>query len=286
MSVFRHQTDHGAIRCRPKSRSPTWRAARWSSPTSPTSSASEPTPGSPNEATWSWSARPAAVDRTVLATAALALAAVRPADELHVYVLDLGSGTLDALTGLPQCGAVVRAGDEERCRRLLRWLGGERRRRLGAPRGEPGPAIVVAVDGLGALAALANEPGGHELLDVFSALVADGASIGIHLAVSAERVAAVSPALSAAAGERWLLAGAEHEGGPTRSNRRFLPGRAVDGAGRDVQIVSAAPITESVRRLVSSTTAPAGGPTRSAPCPPRSTSPTSRHRRSTGVSRT
>jgi S-DNA-T family DNA segregation ATPase FtsK/SpoIIIE len=196
-----------------------------------------------------------------LATAALALAGMKPADELHMYVLDLGSGALVALAGLPHCGAVVRAGDEERCRRLLRWLGGERRRRLAAAPGEHGPAILVAVDGVGALAALANEPGGHELLDVFAALVADGASIGIHLAVSAERVAAVSPALAASAGERWLLARADHEGDIAGSNRR-PPGRAVDSAGRDVQIASVLPLVESVRRLVASSSPPARRPHR------------------------
>ncbi len=195
-----------------------------------------------------------------LASAVLALAEVKSADELHIYVLDLGSGALAALAALPHCGAVVRAGDEERCRRLLRWLGGERRRRLAGSPGENGPAIVVAIDGLGAFSAMANEPGGHELLDVFTAVVADGASIGIHLAVSAERIAAVPPALAAATGERWLLGGADHEGDAARSNRQFIPGRAVDAAGRDVQIASGAPLAESVQRFVVSRRPPVRRP--------------------------
>ena len=68
-----------------------------------------------------------------LATAVLALATVHPPDGLHIYVLDFGSGALDPLAGLPHCGAVVRAGDDERRRRLLRWLAGERQRRLAGP---------------------------------------------------------------------------------------------------------------------------------------------------------
>jgi S-DNA-T family DNA segregation ATPase FtsK/SpoIIIE len=195
-----------------------------------------------------------------VATAVLALASVHPPDELHIYVLDLGSGALDPIAGLPHCGAVVRAGDDERRRRLLRWLAGERRRRLAGPAHSLHPAIVVVVDGVGAMSALGNEPAGHELLDMFNALVADGASIGIHLAVSAERVAAVSPALTAATGERWLLAGAEGNDRPIRSHRRAPPGRALDAAGRDVQIASAAPLAESVRRVAASARTPVRRP--------------------------
>jgi S-DNA-T family DNA segregation ATPase FtsK/SpoIIIE len=194
-----------------------------------------------------------------LAAVALGLASVQSADELHIYVLDLGSGALDALAALPHCGAVVRAGDDERCRRLLRWLGGERRRRLAAARSEHAPAIVVIVDGIGALSALGNEPGGYQLLDTFSALVADGASIGIHLAVSAERVAAVPAALAAAAGERWLLAGTNPDG-DIPPCRRSPTGRAVDAAGREVQIASAEPLAESVTRVAASSGPPARRP--------------------------
>ncbi|MFJ4784773.1 FtsK/SpoIIIE domain-containing protein [Streptomyces sp. NPDC088794] len=54
-----------------------------------------------------------------LLTLAVAVAEQYGADDVHLYVVDCGSGALGALTDLPHCGAVVTPDEPERMRRLI-----------------------------------------------------------------------------------------------------------------------------------------------------------------------
>lgn len=117
-------------------------------------------------------------------------------DDVHLYLLDLGSSGLQVFTDLPHTGAVIRAAETRRLRRLFRWLSEEaarRRERLDtcgkatlaqyrASGLQPTlPAIVVVVDNPGAL----KDPTG-EMMEIVTTLTAPGQNVGIHVIISGD----------------------------------------------------------------------------------------------------
>jgi S-DNA-T family DNA segregation ATPase FtsK/SpoIIIE len=66
---------------------------------------------------------------TALSTLAVSLARTHRADQVHLYVLDFGTGALAPLAELPHVGAFVGAGERERQVRLIRQLRAELERR-------------------------------------------------------------------------------------------------------------------------------------------------------------
>jgi S-DNA-T family DNA segregation ATPase FtsK/SpoIIIE len=176
---------------------------------------------------------------TALATIGLALVAA--ADDAHLYVLAAGGGELIALRDLPQCGAVIGAGERERQARLLRMLRTELQRRR-ADGGAPRPAIVVLLDGYAAFAAEHSDVAGLTVIDDLARVFADGPEVGIHMAVAADRVGAVPSALASLAQQRLLFRSADQHdfamaGVSRHSLPTFCPGRAIDSVtGRVVQV--------------------------------------------------
>jgi S-DNA-T family DNA segregation ATPase FtsK/SpoIIIE len=155
---------------------------------------------------------------TALATVALSLAAQRPPDELHLYVVDAAAGGLHPLAELPHCAGVVGLGDEERLTRLIGRLRGEldRRRSAGAPstgRSRPGlgagasggPDVVLLIDGWPALEAELDRPGGLALAAALSRVVVDGPGVGVRCVIAADRPGALRPSLGAAMTQRLVL---------------------------------------------------------------------------------
>ncbi|MGW5498745.1 FtsK/SpoIIIE domain-containing protein [Streptomyces olivaceoviridis] len=139
-----------------------------------------------------------------LRTLAVALASAHSSADLHLYAVDCGNGALRVLSGLPHCGAVVDHRSPERLGRLLDRLGEELRMRQGllgsrgvadlaelrgctAPEDRPAH-IVVLVDRFEVydrdFAAFDN----GSYLDRFLALLRDGASAGIHIVLTGDRV--------------------------------------------------------------------------------------------------
>ncbi len=126
---------------------------------------------------------------TLLQTLLLALARAHSPAELNAYVLDFGSRSLAALAALPQVGAVLFEDDDERLMRLFRQLrfeliarkdalAGRKFADLGASAGMP--AIVLVIDNYPAFARLDYE-------DMLVTLVRDGAPLGMHVVISANK---------------------------------------------------------------------------------------------------
>lgn len=139
-----------------------------------------------------------------LRTLAAALAQAHGADDVHLYGIDCGNGALNALTGLPHCGAVVDRNQTERLGRLLDRLTTELTARQGllgargtadlaelrrnaAPE-ERLPHIVLMVDRLEVFdreyAAFDNGSYQERLVR----LLRDGAGVGIHVVLAGDKV--------------------------------------------------------------------------------------------------
>jgi S-DNA-T family DNA segregation ATPase FtsK/SpoIIIE len=119
-----------------------------------------------------------------------ALCARHGPDALNVYVLDFGGRALTQFAGLPQIGAVLVEDDDERIARLFRRLRTEmsqRRERLAGRKFDAAlsaelrlPRIVTVIDNFPAFTRLDHE-------DSLTALVRDGAALGLHVLLSANK---------------------------------------------------------------------------------------------------
>ena len=178
---------------------------------------------------------------TALGTLALALAETSDPARLHMYVLDFGAGELGALAGLPHVGAVIGAAEHERQRRLLRRLRGELgvRRSMDPAARAAAPRIVVLLDGYGGFASEHGDIGGDALREALARVWADGAELGIHVAIAADRLGAVPTALASLAQQRLAFQLADvadyaQFGLMRRAIPHFVPGRAVVGGSAQV----------------------------------------------------
>jgi len=185
---------------------------------------------------------------TALTTLALSLAQTTTPDHLHMYVLDFGAGELRSLESLPHVGAVIAAAEHERQRRLLRRLRGELAHRRGqdpATRAAA-PRIVLLLDGYAGFTSEHDDLGGDELREALARVWADGAELGIHCAIAADRLGAVPTALASLAQQRLAfqladIADYAQFGIRRRSIPRFEPGRAVvAGSAQVIQVARGA----------------------------------------------
>jgi S-DNA-T family DNA segregation ATPase FtsK/SpoIIIE len=195
---------------------------------------------------------------TTLITLAAALTGGRPAQDLHLYVIDAGGDRrLDELGRLPHCGGVVRPHDRERLARLLRRIVDDLAERRSAGGRAERPHIVVGVDGVGALRGALD--GGGEELDLLARIVAEGPALGVACVLTAERPGAVPPSLLAASGNRWLF----RLDDPVEATLCGLPAAAVPRAGTGRIVVASSRLHGQVAVL-----RPAdGGPRTGGPAP-------------------
>jgi DNA segregation ATPase FtsK/SpoIIIE, S-DNA-T family len=184
---------------------------------------------------------------TALAALALAHAAVRPPDRLHVYVLDMGSGDLAPLERLPHTGAYIGAADRARQIRLIRILRHELngRRAVGALRAGTGHAAVparwlVLIDNVGSLRSeLEKDLTGLAALDDLERIFADGPAVGLHVVATGDRAGAI-PSTWAALSQQKLLLRLADPGDygnfdvPRNAVPGSVPGRALVVATRQV----------------------------------------------------
>ncbi|HEX3688737.1 MAG TPA: FtsK/SpoIIIE domain-containing protein [Solirubrobacteraceae bacterium] len=185
---------------------------------------------------------------TALSTLALALAETTDPARLHLYVMDFGAGELGALAELPHVGAVIGAAEHERQRRLLRRLRGELgvRRSMDPAARAAAPRIVVLLDGYGGFASEHGDIGGDALREALARVWADGAELGIHVAIAADRLGAVPTALASLAQQRLAFQLADvadyaQFGLMRRAIPHFVPGRAVVGGSAQVIQVARTP---------------------------------------------
>jgi len=140
---------------------------------------------------------------TALRAAALALAARHNPAHLHIYGLDLASQSLEPLEALPHVGALIRPGDDERLRRLLQRLSDELAdRQATATAGADHPLVLVLIDGVAGLRAALDDRTGLAAFEALGRVVADGSTLGMLVAVAADRPASLPAAWSAAASRR------------------------------------------------------------------------------------
>lgn len=198
---------------------------------------------------------------TLLRTLATRLAQQNAPADLHLYALDFASRGLRALEQLPHCGSVVPGDDVERALRLLTTLGrwqAQRRdllaaaavssleelRRHQAAAGEPPtPRVVVLLDGWSAFAQAFEKVDYGSWLERLPLLVAEGRSVGVHWAVTADRRLSTSTALISALPQRLVLRQGdaddyEHFGLDRRRTAQATlpPGRAFDVGTSEVHV--------------------------------------------------
>uniref|UniRef100_A0AAU3I791 FtsK/SpoIIIE domain-containing protein n=1 Tax=Streptomyces sp. NBC_01393 TaxID=2903851 RepID=A0AAU3I791_9ACTN len=139
----------------------------------------------------------------ILRTIAGSLARTHSAADVHLYGIDCGNGALNALTRLPHCGAVVGRNQTERVVRLISRLKGELTRRqdlladkgfadIGEqravePEGERLPHIVVLLDRWEGWLPTLGEYDHGDLTDQLTAMMREGASVGLHLVMTGDR---------------------------------------------------------------------------------------------------
>jgi S-DNA-T family DNA segregation ATPase FtsK/SpoIIIE len=180
---------------------------------------------------------------TALSTIALALAQTTEPSRMHIYVMDFGAGELGALAGLPHVGAVLGASEHERQSRLLRRLRGElsARRAMDPAARAAAPRIVLLLDGYGGFNSEHSDLAGDTLREALARVWADGPELGIHTAISGDRLGAIPTALASLSQQRIAFQLADtgdyiQFGISRRAIPHFVPGRAViGGSGQVVQ---------------------------------------------------
>ncbi|GIH21965.1 hypothetical protein Aph01nite_02750 [Acrocarpospora phusangensis] len=137
---------------------------------------------------------------TALRTIAGSIAANTSADDVHLHVIDCGSGALLPLVALPHCGAVVTRDQLERVERLLTRLRAEvaRRQHVLADAGYASlaearagglrePWLILMLDRWeGYVAAFENYDYGR-LLDSMLQLLREGPAVGLRAVVTSDR---------------------------------------------------------------------------------------------------
>ncbi|MET8855944.1 FtsK/SpoIIIE domain-containing protein [Streptomyces sp. NPDC004579] len=139
----------------------------------------------------------------ILRTIAGSLARTHSAADVHLYGIDCGNGALNALARLPHCGAVVGRNQTERVVRLIARLKGELTRRqdlladkgfadIGEQRAASGaeerlPHIVVLLDRWEGWLPTLGEYDHGDLTDQLTAMMREGASVGLHLVMTGDR---------------------------------------------------------------------------------------------------
>ena len=139
----------------------------------------------------------------LLRTIAGSIAQSYPPTDVHLYGIDCGNGALTPVADLPHCGAVVLRTQTERAVRLLTRLTGELERRQGllaeqgfadvaeqrsaAPDTERLPHLVVLLDRWEGFTSSLGELDNGRLTEAVLALLREGGSAGIHLAITGDQ---------------------------------------------------------------------------------------------------
>lgn len=192
---------------------------------------------------------------TTLRSLAVSLATRHSPDDLHLYALDFASRGLGVLAELPHCGAVIPGTDQERVVRLLSTIEREMqvRRSLLAehsattidelPPNVTPPRIVVLLEGVGAYVQELERIEYGRWVDRLVPFTTDGRPLGIHWVLTADRRLSMPFAVSSAIAERLVLRLADRDDYDALGIARTMvgdqdlpPGRAFDGASREVQI--------------------------------------------------
>jgi DNA segregation ATPase FtsK/SpoIIIE, S-DNA-T family len=150
---------------------------------------------------------------TALCSLAVAASITPRSAGAQVYAIDFASGTLSMLEPMPHVGAVISGDDDERVARLMRRLTqivDQRRERFKAvraatlqefrrhPGNEGEQRILLLVDGFGTFRAEYESSSDRlAIYNAFQQLLGEGRSVGVHVAMTADRAAAVPTGIAA-----------------------------------------------------------------------------------------
>jgi DNA segregation ATPase FtsK/SpoIIIE, S-DNA-T family len=194
----------------------------------------------------------------LLRTIAGTLALSHNCADLHVYGIDCGNGALGALTELPHCGAVVNRSQTERATRLLKRLAAElsRRQEVLAAAGFSNiteqraatsesrrlPHIVILLDRWEGFTTSLGEIDNGSLTEIITRILTEGASTGIHLAMTGDR-SLLAGRISSFCEEKLAFKLADKEDyalmglRPRKLPDEIPPGRAFrSGTGTELQV--------------------------------------------------
>jgi S-DNA-T family DNA segregation ATPase FtsK/SpoIIIE len=145
---------------------------------------------------------------TALVSLISMLALTHTPDEVCLYGVDLGGGTLTSLTELPHVGSVAGRQDLELVRRMIAEMSATVARREREPVRHGRPEVFLVIDGW-----LPFRQEFPELEADVTSLAAQGLSYGVHVVLAANRWADIRPALRDQIGTRLEL----RLGDPTES---------------------------------------------------------------------
>lgn len=195
-----------------------------------------------------------------LRTLAIAAGITPRGGPVDVYALDFGAGGMRMLEELPHVGAVIGADASERVRNLFKMLREELQRRSEAyaavnagtitqfrdiTRQADERRILLLIDGFPTFRSdYEGISGRAESYEAFQQVMRDGRSVGIHVALTADRAQSVPPSLQALIQQRVVLRMADTDGyamlGVARDvlDADSVPGRAIiDGAEAQIATI-------------------------------------------------
>lgn len=158
---------------------------------------------------------------TALRSLAIAASITPRSGPVHIYGLDFAGGGLNMLEALPNVGAIISGDDDERISRLMEMLTKKLDERaasfnavaangLGNYRQQPGkqdePRILILIDGFQNFRT--EYDSGLQRAKTyaqFHRLLAEGRAVGIHVAATADRMAAIPSAMQGSFQERIVL---------------------------------------------------------------------------------
>ncbi len=134
-----------------------------------------------------------------------AMASATGPDSLHMYVVDGDAGITGALMNLAHTGAYIRKGETDRVERVIRLFEEtlDMRRSVYAP---ADPQLVLIIDNVAAVFAMFDDMQVSALTDRLAAIGRDGATLGVHLVVSARTPRDISHRIAQQIPNRLALA--------------------------------------------------------------------------------
>jgi len=159
-----------------------------------------------------------------LRTLAIAAAITPRGGPVQVYGLDFSAGGLRLLETLPHVGSIVAGDDGERILRLILMLRSTIEERVtryasvragtiteyrGLANKPQEPRILLLVDGMATFRQEYEFTGAGNIFTMFQQILSDGRQVGVHVVISADRPASVSPTISASIQRRIALRLAE-----------------------------------------------------------------------------
>ena len=196
---------------------------------------------------------------TVLRTIAISSALGRRSENVEVYGLDFGSGSLKSLELLPHVGSIIPGDDAERVQRIMRSLGrilDDRGKRFSAANassiseyrelsGRDEPRIILLLDGLPQFrseweSTTARMP----FYQAFMRVLGEGRPLGVHVVATADRSGSVPTAVSSNVSRRVVLRLSDENAYALLNapkdvlDERSAPGRAiVDGFEAQIAVL-------------------------------------------------